>query len=122
MMTQLEAARHGVITEAMRRVAEREAVTAEWVRDEVARGRLVIPANVRHLAGSAGCSPAGNDPRPSPARAPSGDPDAPQPARHWVHQTAAQRARESDAPPPHPGQPAPKPPEPPAARRTNTPK
>ena len=53
-MTQLEAARHGVITDAMRRVAERENVAPEFIRDEVARGRLVIPANVRHLAGSGG--------------------------------------------------------------------
>src|SRR3989442_10948763 len=34
----------------MRRVAEREALPVEVVRDEVARGRLVIPANVNHLA------------------------------------------------------------------------
>ena len=56
-MTQLEAARRGVMTPEMRRVAERECVTAEFVRDEVARGRLVIPANVRHLAGSGGQPP-----------------------------------------------------------------
>src|SRR5690349_20061114 len=96
MMTQLEAARHGVITEAMRRVAEREAVTAEWVRDEVARGRLVIPANVRHLAGSGGRAPAGSD-MPSRASAPSGSPGAPERIRYWVNQTVAQRAREIDA-------------------------
>jgi hypothetical protein len=41
-------ARQGVITEEMRFVAERERVSAELVRDEVARGRLVIPANVNH--------------------------------------------------------------------------
>jgi phosphomethylpyrimidine synthase len=35
----------------MQRVAEREDLTAELVRDEVARGRLVIPANVAHLSG-----------------------------------------------------------------------
>jgi len=33
----------------MRRVAERENLQAELIRDEVARGRLVIPANVHHL-------------------------------------------------------------------------
>jgi len=49
-VTQLHMARHGHITEQMRRVAEREALAAELVRDEVARGRLVIPANVNHLA------------------------------------------------------------------------
>jgi len=51
-MTQLEAARKGVVTPEMRRVAARECVAPELIRDEVARGRLVIPANVRHLAGS----------------------------------------------------------------------
>ncbi len=49
--TQLFHARQGAITPAMRRVAEREGLPAESVRDEVARGRLIIPANVRHLAG-----------------------------------------------------------------------
>jgi phosphomethylpyrimidine synthase len=49
-VTQLEHARLGTITPQMRRVAEREAhLTAEQVRDEVAAGRMVIPANVRHL-------------------------------------------------------------------------
>jgi phosphomethylpyrimidine synthase len=43
-------ARQGAITPAMRRVAERENLPAELIRDEVARGRLVIPANVNHLA------------------------------------------------------------------------
>jgi hypothetical protein len=42
-MTQFEAARQGIITEVMRRVAERENTTAELIRAEVARGRLVIP-------------------------------------------------------------------------------
>ena len=50
-VTQIHHARRGVITDAMRRVAEREGLPAEVVRDEVARGRMVIPANVRHLAG-----------------------------------------------------------------------
>ena len=53
-MTQLEAARQGRITPEMRRVAQRECVTAEFIRDEVARGALVIPANIRHLVGSGG--------------------------------------------------------------------
>src|SRR5439155_733907 len=34
----------------MERVAEREHLPVELVRDEVARGRLIIPANVNHLA------------------------------------------------------------------------
>jgi phosphomethylpyrimidine synthase len=49
-VTQLEHARLGHITAEMRRVAEREPhLTAEQVRDEVAAGRMVIPANKRHL-------------------------------------------------------------------------
>jgi len=50
-LTQMSFARRGEITATMRRVAERENLPAEQIRDEVARGRLVIPANVRHLAG-----------------------------------------------------------------------
>jgi phosphomethylpyrimidine synthase len=56
-MTQLEAARKGIMTPEMVRVAIRENVTPEFIRDEVARGRLVIPANKRHLAGSGGQAP-----------------------------------------------------------------
>ena len=48
--TQMRHARAGEITDAMRTVAEREAIAPELVRDEVARGRLVIPANIHHLA------------------------------------------------------------------------
>ena len=48
--TQMYLARAGHVTDAMRRVAEREDLPPELVRDEVARGRLVIPANVHHLA------------------------------------------------------------------------
>ncbi|MBN1816439.1 MAG: phosphomethylpyrimidine synthase ThiC [Sedimentisphaerales bacterium] len=51
MTTQLQAGRDGQITEAMRTVAEREALAAETVRQEVAAGRLVIPANPVHLSG-----------------------------------------------------------------------
>ncbi|MFG0274922.1 MAG: phosphomethylpyrimidine synthase ThiC [Phycisphaerales bacterium] len=51
-ITQLEHARLGTVTDAMRRVAEREPhLTAEQVRDEVAAGRMIIPANIHHLAG-----------------------------------------------------------------------
>jgi len=50
--TQMAFARRGEITPAMQFVAEREALPPELVRDEVARGRLVIPANVHHLARS----------------------------------------------------------------------
>ncbi len=48
--TQMYFARQGTITPEMRRVAEREQLSPELIRDEVARGRLVIPANVNHLA------------------------------------------------------------------------
>jgi len=49
-VTQLEFARLGVVTPQMRRVAEREPhLTPEQVRDEVAAGRMVIPANPAHL-------------------------------------------------------------------------
>ncbi|QIO22613.1 phosphomethylpyrimidine synthase ThiC [Haloarcula sp. JP-L23] len=49
-MTQLAAARHGTVTEAMERVAERENCEAEFVRQQVADGQAVIPANVGHDA------------------------------------------------------------------------
>jgi phosphomethylpyrimidine synthase len=49
-MTQLEAARAGTITPEMEYVARREDLDAELIRDEVARGRMVIPANVNHLS------------------------------------------------------------------------
>ena len=49
-VTQLEHARLGTVTPQMRRVAEREKhLTAEQVRDEVAAGRMIIPANIMHL-------------------------------------------------------------------------
>jgi len=49
-LTQLEHARLGAVTPAMRRVAEREThLSPEQVRDEVAAGRMIIPANRVHL-------------------------------------------------------------------------
>src|SRR5213592_182117 len=48
-MTQMEAARQGLITDEMRFVADREDLDADLIRDEVARGRMVIPANTVHL-------------------------------------------------------------------------
>ncbi|RLS55579.1 MAG: phosphomethylpyrimidine synthase ThiC [Planctomycetota bacterium] len=49
--TQLEHARLGIITPEMTRVAEREGhLTPAQVRDEVAAGRMVIPANKVHLS------------------------------------------------------------------------
>ncbi|GAB6158460.1 phosphomethylpyrimidine synthase ThiC [Desulfotomaculum varum] len=47
-MTQLLAARAGEITRAMRRVAEKEGITPEFVRQGVAAGSIVIPANINH--------------------------------------------------------------------------
>lgn len=47
-MTQMSAARAGTLTPAMTRVAEREHLPAELIRAEVARGRMIIPANVNH--------------------------------------------------------------------------
>jgi phosphomethylpyrimidine synthase len=46
--TQLQRARAGEITGEMAFIALREGVPAELVRDEVARGRAVIPANHNH--------------------------------------------------------------------------
>ena len=47
--TQLHYARRGEITPEMEFVAAREGLPAEFVRAEVARGRAIIPANIRHL-------------------------------------------------------------------------
>ncbi len=46
--SQMHYARRGIITEEMRFCALRERVTPEFVQGEVARGRAIIPANVRH--------------------------------------------------------------------------
>ncbi|HKG93322.1 MAG TPA: phosphomethylpyrimidine synthase ThiC [Gemmatimonadaceae bacterium] len=51
-VTQMRRARAGEVTPAMELVARREGLEPEVVRAEVARGRLVIPANVHHLAGT----------------------------------------------------------------------
>jgi phosphomethylpyrimidine synthase len=71
-------------------VAHREGVTPEFVAAEVARGRLVIPANKRHLAGSGGQEPSSSDERPYPADT-VGYPGAAAEAHLWVNQTVAQR-------------------------------
>jgi phosphomethylpyrimidine synthase len=49
VVTQMRYARQGVITEEMVYVARRERLEPETVRAEVARGRMIIPANVRHV-------------------------------------------------------------------------
>ena len=46
--SQMHFARKGLITEEMLYVAEREKVKPELVRDEVAAGRMIIPANINH--------------------------------------------------------------------------
>jgi phosphomethylpyrimidine synthase len=48
VVTQLHYARRGIVTEEMRFCALREQVDVELVRSEVAAGRAIIPANVRH--------------------------------------------------------------------------
>ena len=47
-VTQLHYARRGTITPEMEFIAIREGVSTELVRDEVARGRAIIPANINH--------------------------------------------------------------------------
>lgn len=46
--TQIYYARQGIITQEMNYIAQRENLTPETIRSEVARGRMIIPANVRH--------------------------------------------------------------------------
>ena len=46
--TQLESARLGEVTPEMEFVAEREGVDPEFIREEVAKGRAIIPANICH--------------------------------------------------------------------------
>ena len=48
-MTQIEQARAGIVTPEMEAVARDEQLDPELVRSEVARGRMVIPANKVHL-------------------------------------------------------------------------
>ena len=49
-VTQMHYARKGVVTAEMQRVAERENSEPDFIRAEVARGRMVIPANVGHTS------------------------------------------------------------------------
>ncbi|HZN13638.1 MAG TPA: phosphomethylpyrimidine synthase ThiC [Acidimicrobiales bacterium] len=48
-VTQMHYARRGDVTDEMAFVATREGLDPEFVRDEVARGRAIIPSNVNHL-------------------------------------------------------------------------
>jgi len=47
-VTQLELARKGNISPLMKQVAEKEELEAELIRQGVAQGTIVIPANIRH--------------------------------------------------------------------------
>ena len=49
IVTQMHYARQGVVTEEMEYVAKRERLSPETIRLEVARGRMIIPANIRHI-------------------------------------------------------------------------
>ena len=49
VVTQMHYARQGIVTEEMEFVAKRENLPAEPLRSEVARRRLIIPANIRHV-------------------------------------------------------------------------
>ncbi len=48
-MTQIEMAREGIVSDEMAFVARREQLEPELVRAEIARGRMIIPANTVHL-------------------------------------------------------------------------
>lgn len=47
-VTQMYYAKQGIITKEMKFVAARENVSPEFVRDEIARGRAIIPNNINH--------------------------------------------------------------------------
>ncbi len=47
-VTQIHWARRGLVTEEMRYAAAREGMEPEFVRDEIAAGRAILPANIRH--------------------------------------------------------------------------
>ena len=98
LSTQYEYAKAGTVTPQMIRVAQREAATPEFIRQEIARGRLVIPANIRHLSGSGGINlhlsatslPGFEDILAVSAGHPGARGDA---ASLWVNQTVAQRTQ-----------------------------
>lgn len=47
-MTQMTEARKGILTKEMKRVSLEEGVSSEWLRQKVASGHIVIPANRNH--------------------------------------------------------------------------
>ncbi|MBI3027181.1 phosphomethylpyrimidine synthase ThiC [Candidatus Woesearchaeota archaeon] len=48
MSTQLKYARDGITTKEMSYVAEQENVDAQWLRNEISKGSIIIPANINH--------------------------------------------------------------------------
>lgn len=46
--TQLHYAKKGIITPEMEYIANKEGISSETIRKEVAKGRLIIPANINH--------------------------------------------------------------------------
>jgi phosphomethylpyrimidine synthase len=48
--TQMDAARKGIVTGPMRRVAEKEQMDAEVLRESIAAGKVIIPANRNHTS------------------------------------------------------------------------
>ena len=50
LITQIDFARAGQITPAMRVVAEKEGRSPEFIREGVAAGRIAIPANIHHAS------------------------------------------------------------------------
>lgn len=50
LVTQIDYARAGIVTEQMRAVAAKEGICAENVREAVAAGRIAIPANIHHAS------------------------------------------------------------------------
>src|ERR1700730_19275709 len=47
-MSQMHFARKGLITEEMAFVAHKEKISPELVRSEIAKGTMIIPANIKH--------------------------------------------------------------------------
>ncbi len=48
MPTQLKYARDSIITKEMKYVAEQENVDVEWLKQEISKGTIIIPANINH--------------------------------------------------------------------------
>ncbi len=48
--TQMDAAKKGILTEEMKKVAEKEHRDPAWIRDMVAEGKVVIPCNKKHAS------------------------------------------------------------------------